>query len=313
MVPVLRHQAESLSVQQLQTFCNVYECGGYAKAEERLGLAGPTMWEQVKALEKIYKTALFERAGRNIRPTAAGNALYELLCPLLAGVESTFEIMAEQTETAEKQVSLVTGVRMMLEELGKPLRQFMLAHQGVQMRLITADNRTAQESVLEGKANAALLIEPPPEILFHGIACERLYPIEYLAILPARHRLARKSDFSLKDLVYEPLIVGNPNTVGRQQLEQAIFRLGLSQKPFVVAETDNSAVTIACVRAGIGIGIIAGRPAGNLTRHVQARSLASELGHVHVVAAYEAGRNLTRLVRDLLDQIKLINVKDASC
>ena len=118
------NRAESLSVQQINTFCRVYEFGGYAGASEQLGLAGPTIWEQVKTLERIYKTVLFKRSGRNIRPTPAGDVLYGLLTPLLATVESTFEILAEQADLGSLQIRLVTGVRMMLEELGQPLRDF---------------------------------------------------------------------------------------------------------------------------------------------------------------------------------------------
>lgn len=304
MQPGNLYRADSLSFQQVITFCAVYEIGGYSGAEKQLGLAGPTMWEQVKMLEKIYGTALFERSGRNIRPTQAGHVLYKLLNPLLANVESTFEILAEETDDAPRQISVVTGVRMMLEELGAPLRKFLQAYPDVKLRLMTADNRTAQDYVVEGKADFAFLIEPPPKILSPGIVCERLYPIEYLAMLPPRHRLARKPDLGLLELASEPLIVGNPNTVGRQQLEQAFFRLGLSHPLNIATETDNSAVTIACVRAGIGVGVIAGRTNGNLTRHVTARSLSRDIGQVHVVAAYRAGRQLTRAMRDLLSLIK---------
>lgn len=294
------NRVEALSMQQIHTFCSVYEHGGYAGAEHHLELAPPTMWEQVKALEKIYTAALFERAGRNIRPTAAGHALYQILKPLLATVESSFEILAEESEQGSRQISLVTGVRMMLEELGAPLQQFRESYPDVNLRLMTADNRTAQEFVVEGKADVALLIEPPPSMRQAGIACQRLYEIEYLAVYPIRHRLARQSPFQLADLVGEPLIVGNPNTVGRQLLEQAVIRLGLSEQLQVVAETDNSATTIACVRAGLGVGFIAGRAAGNLTRHVGSRSLAKEIGRVFVVAAYRDGRQLTRVLQELL-------------
>ena len=297
-------RAESLTVQQIRTFCSVYEHGGYSNAEKRLGLAGPTLWEHVKTLEMIYQQILFERSGRNIRPTPAGTVLYELLIPLLAGVESTFEVVGEHAGNAPKQVSLVTGVRMMLEELGEPLRQFRQSHPNVKLRLMTSDNQTAQNYVLEGRADVALLIEPPPAILANGITVERLYPIEYLAVLPPRHRLAKKPDISLSELVDEPLVLGNSNTVGRQQLEQAFFRLGLTRPLSVVAETDNSAVTIACVRAGIGVGVIAGRRDGNLARHVTTRTLAGELGSVHIVAAYRTGRLLTKVVRGLLNLIK---------
>ena len=297
-------RAESLTIQQMRTFCSVYEYGGYSNAEKHLGLAGPTLWEHVKTLEMIYHQVFFERSGRNIRPTPEGHVLYKLLIPLLASVESTFEVIGEEAGDAPKQVSMVTGVRMMLEELGAPLSQFRRSHPNVKLRLMTSDNQTAQNYVLEGKADVALLIEPPPAILAKGITCERLYPIEYLAVFPPRHRLAKKPDLSLADLVGEPLVLGNPNTVGRQQLEQAFFRLGLTQPLSVVAETDNSAVTIACVRAGIGVGVIAGRQDGNLARHVTTRSLAHDLGRVHIVAAYRTGRVLTKVVRGLLELMK---------
>jgi len=69
------NREESLSVQQINTFCRVYDFGSYAGASEQLGLARPKMWEQVKILERVYKTVLFKRSGRNIRPTPAGDVL----------------------------------------------------------------------------------------------------------------------------------------------------------------------------------------------------------------------------------------------
>lgn len=297
---VAKNSAEAMSVQQMQTFCSVYEHGGYAGAEQHLELAPPTLWEQVKVLEKIYRVKLFERAGRNIRPTPAGDALYQILKPLLAVVESSFDILAEESGQASRQVRLVTGVRMMLEELGLPLQRFRAAHPDVNLRLMTADNRTSQDYVLEGKADVALMIEPPPSMRTDGIAYQRLYAIEYLAVFPKRHPLARKSTLRLADLAGEPLILGNANTVGRQLLEQALFRLGLNDQLRIVAETDNSATTVACVRAGMGVGFIAGRSDGNLTRPLVSRSLAEEVGQVFVVAAYREGRQLTRVLAEML-------------
>lgn len=297
---VAKNRAEAMSVQQMQTFCSVYEHGGYAGAEQHLELAPPTLWEQVKVLEKIYRAKLFERAGRNIRPTTAGDTLYQILKPLLATVDSSFEILAEESGQALRQIRLVTGVRMMLEELGVPLKRFRDAHPDVSLRLMTADNRTSQAYVLEGKADVALMIEPPPSMRTDGITYQRLYTIEYLAVFPKRHRLARKSMLRLADLAGEPLIVGNSNTVGRQLLEQAVVRLDLTEQLRIVAETDNSASTVACVRAGMGVGFIAGRSDGNLTRPLACRSLAEEIGQVFVVAAYRQGRQLTRALTEML-------------
>lgn len=297
-------QCDALSVQQMLTYCSVFEHGGYAGAEEAMELAGPTLWEQVKGLERIYGLRLFERHGRNIRPTVAGTALYRALRPLVATIDSTFDVVSEATSAAPGQLTLVTGVRMMLEELGRPLRQFADAHPRVKLRLMTADNRAAQQCVLNNQADIALFIEPPPDLVAEGLAYERLYPIDYLAALPPRHRLARRSELTLADVMHEPLVTGNQNTVGRKLLEQAAFRLGKREPLQIVVETDNSAVTLACVRAGLGIGIIAGRLDGQLTKGLVTRSLAREMGQVQVVAAHRAGRQLPRIAEALVEFLR---------
>jgi DNA-binding transcriptional LysR family regulator len=304
------HRAEALSIQQVVTFCRVFELGGYAQASEELGLAGPTMWEQVKTLEKIYRTSLFVRVGRSIQPTPAGQTLHKMLSPLLATVESTFEVLADQMQSGSKQIRMVTGVRMMLEELGEPLRQFLAGHPEHQLKLMTADNQAAQEFVLEDKADIALLIEPPRAVVLPGITCHSLYPIDYLVAFPPRHKLTRRARFELSDLEHEPLIVGNPHTVGRQMLEHAWFRHGIKTPMKVVVETDNSAITIACVRAGTGIGIIAGQPDGNLTKHISTKPLSKELGKVSVVAAIRSGRHLTNALETLLKILSRLGTRD---
>jgi len=74
------------------------------------------------------------------------------------------------------------------------------------LKLMTADNRVAQELLLEDKADLALLIEPPKDIVAHGIVWEKLYPIGYLAAFPPKHRLGKNENFTLQALVNEPLV-----------------------------------------------------------------------------------------------------------
>ena len=267
-------------------------------------MAGPTLWEQIKSLERIYGTKLFERRGRNIKPSAAGTALYQVLRPLVAAIDSSFDVLSEATNAVTGQLTLVTGVRMILEELGLPLRKFIETYPKARLRLMTADNRAAQECVLNNQADLALFIEPPPDLVAEGLELHSLYTIAYLAALPPKHRLTKRSELTLSDLLNEPLILGNSNTVGRALLEQAVFRLGRRHPLQIVAETDNSAVTIACVRAGLGIGIIAGRLGGQLTKGIVTRSLAQEMGQVQVVAAHRAGRQLSQVARTLLELLR---------
>ena len=296
-------ELESLSVQQMLTFCGVYELRGYSEAEQSLGLAGPTLWEQVKTPERIYGTKLFERIGRNIRPTVAGTALYKVLRPLVAAIDSTVDVLTEATSSKPSQLTLVTGVRMMLEELAPRIRRFADKHPDVRLRLMSADQRSAQHTVLNNEADLALFIEPPSELVQQGLTIERLYPIDFIAVFPPRHRLIKRARVTVADLLDEKVVVGNSNTIGRRFLDHATFRVGRREPLRIVAETDNSAVTIACVRSGLGIGIIAGQTDGQLTKGLVTKSLVEEIGQVQVVVAYRTGRILPTIARSMIEHL----------
>ena len=90
----------------------------------------------------------------------------------------------------------------------------------------------------------ALTLEPGPGLGGEGACLERAYRIDYLALLPKRHPLARKASLRLVDLVACPLVVGHGGTYSRQLLEQALHHEGLSDCVQIVAETDTSAFTV---------------------------------------------------------------------
>lgn len=79
--------ADELTVQQLRSFCVVFDKQSYSEAARSTGLSVPTIWEQVRKLEKRYSTVLFEKRGRRIQSTPAAELLYESLRPLLTGLE----------------------------------------------------------------------------------------------------------------------------------------------------------------------------------------------------------------------------------
>src|SRR6185436_9318288 len=112
--------ADQLAIQQLRAFCCVCEKQSYAAASRELGLPIPTLWEQVRTLEKRTGALLFVRRGRNIEPTPAAQTLRHSLQSILTGLDSTFELLTEETGDFARTITVVTGARMMLEDLGPP-------------------------------------------------------------------------------------------------------------------------------------------------------------------------------------------------
>jgi DNA-binding transcriptional LysR family regulator len=300
-----RTAADQLGVQQLRAFCVVYEKQSYAAAAAALRLTVPTVWEQVRAVEKRYQTAFFARRGRRIEATPAATLLFNALGPLLTGIDSTFQLVREHEENYPQRLTLVTGVRMMLEELVAPIKRFARDFPRVSLRLLHGDDRTAAERVATGEADLGLILEAGPGASKAGLCFQHAYGISYLAILPRRHPLAAKSAIPLTDLVSWPLIVGHQGTSGRLLFEHALHREGLLDRFHIAAETDNSAFTIACVRAGMGIGIVAGNAAGFLTSKLVCRSLSRTLGRAHILFVWKQGRQLTSTIHSLMDLITM--------
>jgi DNA-binding transcriptional LysR family regulator len=304
MINSVPRSADLLAVQQIRSFCVVFERQSYAAAAAELNLAVPTLWEQVRAVEQRYQTVLFSRRGRRIEATPAAALLYRSLQPLLSGLDSTFELIREHDSNSPRTLTLVTGARMMLEDLGRPLKQFRERHPKVCLRLLHDHDKAAEELIISGEADLALTLEPGPGVVGQGVHSERAYAIDHLAVFPKRHPLARKASLSLSDLVAHPLIVGHARTYGRQLLEQAFHHEGLLERIHVVAETDTSAFTIACVRAGMGVGVVAGRPAGILSRDLVTRSLARHLGQAWIAFLWKRGKHLTATVQSLVELIR---------
>lgn len=296
--------ADRLAVQPLRSFCTVYEKQSYAAAARALGLSVPTIWAQIQTLARQYGTVLFCRRGRRVEPTVAAQTLYATMHPILASLDATFELVRDAEGVQPRTLTLVSGARLLLEDLGPPLAQFRRQFPQVRLRLVHHNDGLAASMVASGEADLALTLQPLREAAHPRVQVERAFPIQYLALFPRRHPFARKRRLRLEDLLDVPLVVGHLGTYSRQLLEQAIYQRGLSGPLRIVAETDSSAFTAACVRAGMGVGIIAGRPDGFLCRGLESRSLAEELGSAWIVCLTQRGRLPSRPVQTLIDLIR---------
>src|SRR5262245_4808926 len=124
----MRRPYKDVTLAQLRSFCEVCRQGSYAAAARRLLLTTPAVWEQVQALERHYAAALVARSGNAIRPTPEGEQLLDMIRPILAGLESTKELLRQRGAGGPQALTLATHLRVLSEEISSGLARFQLAY-----------------------------------------------------------------------------------------------------------------------------------------------------------------------------------------
>lgn len=190
---------------------------------------------------------------------------------------------------------------MTLEDLAEPLAEFRTRFDS-SLVLRQGNEQRAEELILADEADLALALEPGPKKTSPRIHYEPAYTVEFLAIAKKNHPFIKSRRHSLRDIAEHGLVVSVEGTHGRDALDQSLHREGLSAN--IVAETDNSAFTIACAAAGMGVGILAGQSTGRLSKQLSSVSLSKQLGRRKIVLMWRKGRLLSEPMLHLIELIK---------
>ncbi|HEY7826014.1 MAG TPA: LysR family transcriptional regulator, partial [Candidatus Acidoferrales bacterium] len=68
----------------LTTFLEIAKSGSFSRAGQKLYRSQPAVSAQIRQLEHEYGEKLFDRVGKSVRLTSAGEALFEYAQKLLA-------------------------------------------------------------------------------------------------------------------------------------------------------------------------------------------------------------------------------------
>jgi molybdate transport repressor ModE-like protein len=301
----VRKPYKDLSLPQLRSLEVVCRVGGYADAARELGVSTSTVWEQMRGLERYFEGRLLEAAGGRVRATAEGRQLLALVSPLLAGLGSAREVLRQQRGRPPESITLVSGMRMLLEEVGAALPGFRKAYPGVRVRCLYADDSAIAERVEQGRADLGLMLEPDPGRPAHpALTYEPAYALDYVLVTRPRHPLLGKRTLRLADVAEHPLVLGAPGTTSRRRIDEVFHLEGLLPRLRVAVETSSASLTVAYVRAGAGVGITAGNRRGPQWAGVGARPLGHWFGAARYVFVWVRGAHVPPAQRALADRIR---------
>jgi DNA-binding transcriptional LysR family regulator len=242
-----------MDLRQLGYVIAVADEGGFTKAAERVGISQPSLSYAVKALENELGAVLFDRLGRTVRLTAAGEALIGPARQALRDADVARAAVDAVRGLEAGWLDLVCLPTLAVDPVAKLVGRFRAAHPGVQVRINEPDDDALVEAVRSGASEVGIAELPIQAVDLETVV---LGAHEFVAVLSPEVavRFGARRTVSLTALAALPLVTTPPGTSTRRQVDEAFRAAGLEAT--LAVETDHREGIVPMVLAGAGVSII---------------------------------------------------------
>lgn len=244
-------KGRSFDLRQLECFCAVARTGSFTRAAAELGMAQPSLSEQINKLEKALGADLFERFSRRIELTEPG----AMLLPRARALIEEAAALPQFLEAAREGVrgALRVGVipTILPYFLAPVLRGFVERYPEVELQLRESTTEDLLQQVLDGVLDLAVLSVPVTEL---GLVMSELFREPLCLAVPEGHELALTGKVQLRRLTNERLLILKG---GHCLREESLAVCDRARAHFGAQfEADQLASIVELIRAGFGVSIV---------------------------------------------------------
>jgi LysR family transcriptional regulator, low CO2-responsive transcriptional regulator len=239
----------AVTLTQLVAFLTVVRRGSVTAAAEELVVTQPSVSAAVNALERELGVRLTERAGRTVRPTAAGAAYAPYAADVLGLLEQG-QRAAREAADAHPHTLRISAVTTAGEYLVPQLIQaFRERRPEVEISLDVGNRELVFQRVLDHKVDVAVTGRIPDDERLVG---RDFADNEFVLITAAGDPLARRRSVAMEELGMRPWLLREPGSGTRTLVEEFLASRGIA--PTMLTLGSNGAIKQAA-RAGLGIAI----------------------------------------------------------
>ncbi|MDR5757235.1 LysR family transcriptional regulator [Caballeronia sp. LZ035] len=242
-----------MTPEQLITFATVAEHGNISRAAVALHLSQPAVSGQLRLLQDEFGEPLYQRDGRGIRLTAAGEQLLghaERLRETFAQAHALRDALRGLERGTLRIGASTTPASYLLPYL---IAAFHKRYPEVAVTII--DGNTSDIVTALGALDIALVEGPAGQDLPLGTTVTSWREDEIVAIAPKGHPLVDGREFvTLDELGGQPLVLREPGSGVRLIVERAFAEHGAPMR--AALEIAGVEGVKEAVRAGMGIGFV---------------------------------------------------------
>jgi DNA-binding transcriptional LysR family regulator len=305
ILSVVERKLLPIDFRHLETFCRVADLKSFSKAAEDLFLTQPTVSGHILSLEQSLSLRLFDRAGREVRLTKAGELFLRYASKILSFRKDLLNALSEFSQGIRGELSLGASTIPGEYLLPKLIGDFKKEHPHFIISLKIADTKEIVQYVLQGIVEFGMI---GAKLNHNSLHYEKYEEDEIIVVGPSNHPFTRGKKVDFEGLLREPWIIREEGSGTQMAVEKALRKKGKSLKQFnVVIEMGSTSSMKGGVKARLGLAFISKRAAeeelnqGLLSR-IDVEGIESISRQIYIVS--HRGRTLSPIGMEFLRFLK---------
>lgn len=287
-----------MNIDGLAAFLAVAETGSFTLAAGQLFLTQPAISKRIAQLEADLNTRLFDRIGRDIRLTGAGDALLPRARAILLTLEDTRRALHNLSGDTGGTLTFGTSHHIGLHRLPPILREYSLRWPKVQLDIHFLDSEEAWDDIVAGKIELGIVTLPPMPDPDSVLRTEKIWNDPLAVVAAPDHPLASVRSITLRALSRHAAILPSDVTFTRRIVDAAFAAKGLSTPTSI---STNYLETIKMmVAVGLGWSVL---PSSMVDAQIIALPVSELRIQRELGVVYHPGRTLSNAARAMLEML----------
>jgi DNA-binding transcriptional LysR family regulator len=219
---------------KLSYFAEIVEQQSLNRAARRLNVSQPALSRHLRALEDEVGLKLFDRIGKRLHMTPAGDMLYRFALEERRLERRYRQAFSEWGASGRSTLTIGASLTTLQATLPDLIASFTAAEPDTDITAVTGKTHEIVAMVKERKVDVGLIaarIEEP------SIVCVPLFDDHLSLVVPRHHPLARKTALRLDDVRGLPMILFSKGTWFRSLTDEWFERYGID--PLIKMEIDS--------------------------------------------------------------------------
>jgi len=291
-----RRYFKEVRFRQIRSLVELSRQGSFAATAAAMGLAVPSVWQQIRSLEDEYGVQFVVADGSKVSLTDDGRMLVDLAAPLVESFDGLRAVFEDRRTSAARTLTVVAPSNMLSGALRRPIILYRQHHPKVKLVLLDRPSYLARQVIEQDAADLAIMGMAAGDEMMPQFQCLPLARYAFHLMCPADHALVKAKILTLAAIANEPLVLAPEESSSHRQIRRVFSRAGLAERMNVTMTATNRTLLLNYVAIGFGIALGTGaagaKPPKRTTGEAEIvfRDAADLFGHEEVFLVQRKGR-----------------------